>query len=337
MLLGLYGTKILKMRNNKSNQEIQFIAVDWGANNFRAYAVDYNGNVRQRTKSQQGITRIRDNNFASALRRILGKWFNKYPGVPLVIQGLVGAKDGWQEIDYAACPLEINDLVMSTEKIVNHCFNRDIYLVPCVKQVNDDQQTVDYVCGEETLVFGALSLFDLPAKQYACCPGTHSKWLTFHNGSLTDINTFFTGELYALLSRFSSMSQHLDGAFTDMQAFQQGLELVKTKNMLLHNICDIYSKGTTQQLNKIALASYLSAVLVGSELLSAKQLYPDLEKIILIATPWLIDMYQTAADYFGLQVVPIKSDIARVAGLYQIYNKLPQNKNRSFKIANGNV
>jgi 2-dehydro-3-deoxygalactonokinase len=113
-----------------SRADISFIGIDWGSSNFRAYAVDKTGQVRQRTKAHQGVLRIKEDNFAPTLKRLLGKWFNKYPKVPILMSGMIGSRHGWQEVDFIECPAVCEDLSEAVEKVANHRFDRDIYIVP---------------------------------------------------------------------------------------------------------------------------------------------------------------------------------------------------------------
>lgn len=310
------------MYKRRVNSEIKFIAVDWGASNFRAYAVDTTGNVKQRTKAHQGVLRIRDGNYAATLKRLLGKWFNKYPSTPILMTGMIGGEHGWQEVENVLAPVTEQDLAMGVEKLFNHRFERDIYIVPGVRINRDDNVSYDEIRGEEVQVLGALQTLADPKRSYICCPGTHSKWIVTENNTLCDINTFITGELFTLLSRNGLLNNFCENNFTDLEVFNKGLELVEKNGMLLNDIYTIRNKVMTQQVNQATTSSFLSGVLIGNEVLSAKKMFPEMQEAIIVGSPWLNDMYQLACQHFDLNVQVMKSDDALIKGLSCIFDAM---------------
>lgn len=310
------------MYKRKTPSEIKFIAVDWGATNFRAYAVDVEGNVRQRTKAHQGISRIRDGSFASALKRLLGKWFNKYPNIPVIMVGMVGDASGWQEVEHLIAPINLTELAGGLEKVFNHRFERDIYIVPGVKVLRDNHVSFDHMRGEESQVFGALKQLADGEHHFICCPGAHSKWIQVHDNSICNIHSFLTGELFALLSRYSLLAADMEGSFLDYDTFQQGLAVCKDSDLLLADLYTVYTEGKAERIRKTSLSCYLSALLIGNEIKSVRKMFPDLKKFTLVGAPWLMELYQLAAQYFGLEVELVKSDQAVVAGLVDVYQQM---------------
>jgi 2-dehydro-3-deoxygalactonokinase len=311
------------MYRRTTRSDIKFIAIDWGNSNFRAYAVDAEGNVRQRTKAHQGVSRIKDGNFAATLKRLLGKWFNKYPQTPLLMVGMIGSDQGWQEIEHAEAPLNVQELSGYVEKVFNHRFDRDIYIVPGVKVIRENHVSFDHVRGEEVQVFGVLKEHSSDEHQYICCPGTHSKWLQAHNKCICDIHTFITGEMFSLISRNSLLAQHIEGtAYTDIDAFDRGLNVSQESDSLLADIYLAHTECVAEQINRISVSSFVSGVLVGNEIKAAKKLFPNMKIVTIIGAPWLIEMYQKACDFYQLKCDFVKSDQATVNGLTEIYQHM---------------
>jgi 2-dehydro-3-deoxygalactonokinase len=306
------------MYKRRNNSDIKFIGVDWGSSNFRAYAVDTEGNVRQRTKAHQGVSRICDGNFSGTLKRLLGKWFNKYPDTPLVMLGTIGARQGWQEVECAEGPTNSKFLADFVEKIHNHRFKCEIHVVPGVRLWHENRVSMDQMRGEEVQILGALKQLPEEETQYVCCPGSHPKWVKVHNQTICQLKTFMTGELYNLLSRNGVLSRMMESNITDFDAFAQGLKLVQKSDAILADLYSVYNESLLENIVQTALPSYLSGILIGSEIKQAKTIYPEMTKVIFVGAPWLMDMYQAAAHLFGLSSDSVKSDVATVAGLFDI-------------------
>ena len=322
------------MYTRRSPADIKFIAVDWGASNFRAYAIDSEGNVRQRTKAHQGVTRIHDGSFASALKRLLGKWFNKYPNIPVIMVGMIGSDVGWQEVENVVAPVTLVDLAERLEKVVNHRFERDIYIVPGVKVLRDNRVSFDHMRGEEVQAFGVLSQLNSPEHHYICCPGAHSKWIQVQDHSVCNVHSFMTGELFALLSRFSVVGTKMEGTYVDHEVFKRGLAIAKESDFLLADLYTVYTEGKAEQIRSTSLSCFMSALLIGNEIKSVRKMFPDLKKFVLVGAPWVMELYQMAAESFGLEVEVIKSDNAVVMGLVDIYHQMKGSRQQ--KVVNFN-
>jgi 2-dehydro-3-deoxygalactonokinase len=70
--------------------------------------------------------------------------------------------------------------------------------------------------GEETQLFGALHLLG-PDAADGCyvLPGTHSKWVRLHAGRITELRTYMTGELFALLRQHGTLASAMQTADAD--------------------------------------------------------------------------------------------------------------------------
>jgi 2-dehydro-3-deoxygalactonokinase len=305
------------MYKRRTKSDLEFIGIDWGSSNFRAYAVDAEGNVKQRTKAHQGIARIKDGNYVSTLKRLLGKWFNKYPETPVIMSGMIGSHEGWQEVDCVDCPAQLEDLANYVEKIVNHRFERDIYIVPGVRLVRNEQ-SIDFLRGEEVQALGAALCTAKAGKQVICLPGTQTKWVQVENGQIVNFISFVTGELYSLLSRQLQQNQMVTTNIYDPLAVQQGLKLLQEGNGILSDIFKIKMLLLNEKIQVSSVPSLLSALLVGSEIDSAlKQLSP-IKELTVVGASWLIELYQEICKGHGVTVSGIKSEDATVRGFLEI-------------------
>src|SRR5712671_6596771 len=90
------------------------IAVDWGTSSFRAYRLDRSGCVRDTKSAPAGILTIAAGGFPQACEALLGEWIDD---TPIVMSGMVGSRQGWQEVPYAECPSGAADIARLMQKI----------------------------------------------------------------------------------------------------------------------------------------------------------------------------------------------------------------------------
>jgi 2-dehydro-3-deoxygalactonokinase len=310
------------MYHQKAKSDIQFIGVDWGVNNFRAYAVDAEGNVKQRAKAHQGIHRIKDDNYVNTLKRLLGKWFNKYPDVPVLMCGMIGSSEGWQEVDYIDAPAALEQVAEFAEKIINHRFDREIFIVPGIK-LNRGEHVLDVLRGEEVQALGAALLNSSIKKQMICLPGMQTKWIEVTNNHVTNCRTFVTGELFSTLSKYTQLDNLIATNIYDVDAVKIGLDLLAQGHGISNDVITIKMMGVNGQLAPTAIASALCALLIGSEIESAIKQLGTFKEITVIGAAWLFDIYQEIGNRHGIKINPVKVEDATARGLLHIYKNLP--------------
>ena len=78
---------------------LDWIAVDWGTSNLRAWGIGADGAVLEEASSETGMGRLTEHEFAPTLRDLVSGW--ELPArVPVVACGMVGARGGWAEAPY---------------------------------------------------------------------------------------------------------------------------------------------------------------------------------------------------------------------------------------------
>jgi len=76
--------------------------------------------------------------------------------------------------------------------------------------------------GEETQVFGALSLFGVEDGLFVL-PGTHSKWVMAGSGGISGFSTYMTGEMFAAARDHTILGRLMEpGPFAE-EAFLKGV------------------------------------------------------------------------------------------------------------------
>ena len=290
-----------------------FIAVDWGSSSFRAWAVSTAGEVIAARSGPDGLKSVKDRDFEAVIRRHCGDWLEADPTLPVLMQGMVGARGGWQEAPYAACPVRFADLAANAGRF--HIGAHPVVILPgaCMKTDTGG----DVMRGEEVQILGAAMLTGRD-EAVICIPGTHSKWARLAAGTLSGFQTFVTGELFQLLLNSSLVGALAEGDEMQEAAFGRGLDRGAALP-LSHAVFAGRASVLTGQMPGTEVAAFLSGVLIGAE--CAAQPADD-SPVLLLASGVLADRYARALDHFGRAHLPVDADAASLAGLTRVAQDL---------------
>lgn len=294
-------------------RDASLVAVDWGSSQFRAYLLDTNGTVVEKTRNNQGIFRAREIGFASVLHSACGRWFDHAPGLPVFMCGMVGSREGWIETEYLKCPISVDELGERLVRIPDIPDN-PVFIVPGV--ISSEFAFTDVMRGEETQVFG-LPPESCPGK-IACLPGTHSKWVSFNGNTINYFATFLTGELFASIKTSGSIQPVIQHEDFDEDAFMEGVRLSRRPGGLSHHVFSIRSRQVAGESSHGAHASYLSGLLIGAEINAGLALFPLKHRITLVGNMSLLRQYELAFSLFDIATVSISSAQATVKGLWKL-------------------
>lgn len=164
------------------------LGIDWGASERRAYVIGAGGTCLHKYEDAQGALAT-GRHFAESLRE-LRRQLGIDLRVPVVMSGMVGSAQGWQEVAYLDNSVPLGRL---PETLVPVSGAPGCYIVPgyCYR----DHGNVDVMRGEETQLLGA----HLLKHEDGCyvLPGKHSKWTEVVDGTIARLGTFASSELYA--------------------------------------------------------------------------------------------------------------------------------------------
>ena len=289
-----------------------WIAVDWGTTNLRAFAMGPEG-IRAEAMSEDGMGRLTPSDFEPALIQLIEPWLG--PGVtPVLACGMVGSRQGWCEAPYRATPCTPMDVGQMVRVPV-----RDpritVQIVPGLKQV----KPADVMRGEETQIAGALAL-DPAFDGAMCLPGTHSKWVQISAGEVVSFQTYLTGEMFALLSTQSALRHGMEATGWDEDAFDLGVAngMARPERLAAH-LFRLRAEGLIADLGPDAARAQLSGLLIGAELAAARPYWLG-ARVVLVGSPALTALYARALAAMGApsQTLPAKdctiAGLARAAG-----------------------
>lgn len=290
-----------------------FVAVDWGTTSFRLWLVGDDGAILGESRSREGMTTARETGFANVLDRHLAE-VGAPADTPVIMCGMVGAKQGWVEAGYIDVPAKLSDI--SGKAVIVSGLSRDVRILPGLAQ--RDVNSADVMRGEETQLLGCAESM----KSSDCLiamPGTHSKWVRIVRQEVLGFSTFMTGELFDVISK-QSILQHAvkDSAGFDGShpAFLAALHAAhKEPELATNRLFSIRARGLLFSLAPTDAEATLSGMMIGLELAGALKQAPKDTPVILVASGKLRGLYEAAFHRLGLKSTTIDADDAVRRGL----------------------
>ena len=294
----------------------EWIAVDWGTSNVRAWGMTNSNEIAFSAQSDQGMSKLTPDQYPDILLGLLdGHLADVNRNIDVVICGMAGAKQGWMEAPYLETPANLGELgKKAIAPVMPSSGLKPRILSGVCQSANGDE---DVMRGEETQLLGLLDL--RPGfSGIVCLPGTHSKWAKIENGALKSFTTAMTGELFELLRKHSvlrhSLTDELTGENTD-DGISQGLsESVESPQLLTSKLFKTRAASLLSGRQPDWCAGYLSGLLVGSEVAGHKNWLSD-EPIPLIGSAQLCSLYTKALGMVGAKTEIIDATKATLAGL----------------------
>ena len=295
------------------------IAVDWGSSNFRAYLTNDDATILDSCSAKTGMLQLLPEQFPGTLKAHVGHWLDQYQSVPILMSGMVGARQGWLEAAYLSCPVTLDQLSHHLTQ-VDFLPQHAAAIVPGLELHQGDD--VDVMRGEETQLYGALSLIDRDTVT-VCMPGTHSKWVQVRQNTIDRFQTFLTGELYAVLTQHSILAKVDCDQVEDESAFAMGVKTAVDSDRLLS---DLFRARASVLLGRVAPAqvhSYVSGLLIGHELMQAQAHWQkSTQPIVMVADAAIATRYQLAFALLGCgDLNCVDPQQAVVSGLVAIHKK----------------
>jgi len=289
------------------------IGVDWGSTNARAFLMDADGKLLDRRDGARGGVRLEKAEYPLALEALIAGW-PRNPAQPILLCGMVGSREGWLEVPYARCPAQASDLAAGMATIATP--DGEVRIVPGLA-AEDADGLMDVMRGEETQVIGAI---DDGYDGLVLAPGTHAKWISVAAGRVVGLKTFMTGELFALLGAQSVLAKSIDGDAPDEAAFRLGASRGLTAPSLSRLLFSVRTEGLFGRLPATSSSSYLSGLLIGSEIQGGLGLYgAQPSRVTIIGVPALAALYADVLKLAGVEVAAVvDGGVAAARGLWRL-------------------
>ena len=318
-----------------------FIAADWGNTNLRVYLCQHHLVERHlvedkpssateplrvlATKSGPGVLHI-DGDFEETFFDLVADWLEAHGPLRVILSGAVGSTVGWRDAPYLDCPVDPDQIIAG--RTVFQARGLEFLIVSGLK-TQGALGAPDLIRGEELQLLGWMRLQNKPiAEQVIILPGTHNKWVLVKNDRVETFATAFTGELYSVLENHSILITEPQEEAFSAHWFMQGVELAKRlqSGQLLHALFTTRSRQVAGDLSTQQARSYLSGLLVGSDIVGSTGLFKDqvaqLNKVVLIGDSTLSNAYQLALKAFAIEAQICDSTEIAIAGYQAIHESL---------------
>ena len=283
-----------------------FIAVDWGTTNRRAYLLNASGVVIDEFEDEQGVTSVPPGGFDQAVHQISERLGNR----PVLLAGMIGSNRGWREVPYLPCPAGIGELAGQLVWVAD----KRIAIVPGLSVVQDRRG--DVMRGEEVQLFGLVGRDGAPGNATVCHPGTHTKWARIEGGRVADFRTAMTGELFSLLGEHSILAPMLQHPVETDEHFLDGVDATFSGSALTAELFSVRARVLLSLLDARAAASYTSGLLIGCDLRAGLALTRSHEEeVIVLGRPTLTRLFAAALARRGIRTREVDGAGAFVAGM----------------------
>ena len=162
--------------------------------------------------------------------------------------------------------------------------------------------------GEETQLLGARHLDAAldDGKQLVCMPGTHTKWVSLHEGVVQEFLTAPTGELFAMLCEHSVLVRDkatpIAAPAGGFRARTRGVGQASGSARCCTGCSRAAACASTSSSRAEGAASWMSGLLIGSDVGGALALFPALPRaspVYVIGAPQLTESYSRALARTG--------------------------------------
>jgi len=287
------------------NAVADWIAVDWGTSNLRAWAMA-GGRPVAEAQADHGMGVLQPHQFEPALLDLLTPWLDTGL-ITVVACGMVGARQGWTEAPYTPVPCAPLSGRLKAPPATDP--RLDVRIIPGLSQVRPP----DVMRGEETQIAGYLAS-DPGFDGVLCLPGTHTKWAQISAGEVVSFRTFMTGEIFALLAG-QSVLRHFVGEGWDEAAFTEAAsDALSRPEALAARLFSLRAESLIADLSPAAARARLSGLLIGAELAAARPYWLG-QRVALIGAPGLSETYGAALAAQGLLAETADATRATLAGL----------------------
>lgn len=288
-----------------------FLAVDWGTTNLRAWRIS-GGRPVETAEKPLGVSKISPGQAAEVFETEVRPAVQAQ-GLPALMCGMIGSDIGWRTAPYVPCPAGKRELIERLETLPSK--GPLVRIVPGLT-CDGIAGAADVMRGEETQLIGWIERQPDRAqgRHVVCHPGTHAKWVVIDDGRVTRFCTAMTGELYDVLSTHSLL--RAEETVEDELAFGQGVDAAGDGDALSLRLFTARSRIVAGDAPKSSAASYLSGLLIGSEISAAPPALGlrDRVRVCVLGAPNLRRRYVRALSHRGVQAWEEDGNEAALAG-----------------------
>ena len=280
------------------------LVADWGTTSLRIYVLDEKGEIVTKRTSNKGILVAKTLGFEKTFELEAEGLLNDQQ---ILLGGMIGSRNGWIETEYVDCPATLEGIANRLGTVTwrsQSGISRTAKITPGVRFLGENGMS-DIMRGEELPILGLMrQITDEPAT--IVLPGTHSKWVSVTNNTISTFSTYMTGEVFELLANQSILKSEAKTELFDNNVFLDGVKLGSTKNSLTNLIFQVRTQLINGKLQPSSCDSFLSGILIGNEISHEAR---NQKLIHLISNTKLSKLYSMALQYFNIESVTYDEDI----------------------------
>lgn len=291
------------------------VAVDWGTSHLRLWTLDSNGKANACHRSDRGMRTVERDEFESVLKSEM-QTLQVPTDTPVIMCGMVGSRQGWQEAPYKKMPCRIDAIAANAVKIDG--VSRDVRILPGIAHFNATKP--DVMRSEETQLLGLYDMLGEDLSGLVCMPGSHAKWVRIENGLVIDFATSLSGELFAALSVSSVLQHSLKNASKKVDP-QSDVYSRAVRNSLsdpatvLTRLFAARPHSLLNQMSDDDASAHISGTIVGQDIAGAIARFAPVHATTLVGSGHLGDLYSQALQIAGLQSKIVDGDELAILGL----------------------
>lgn len=284
----------------------RWICVQWGAAEFRAWAMHESGAVMMRLRSPHGLARVALDEIDCVLTHLLDPWLLR-DDTPVMISGLSHAA-GEDDL----FPIPAQPAHGAPVKGASGDPRISLYLLPGLRQ----DRPPDYLIADGAMLRGLLA--DHPDFDGAVCiPGQDTRWVRIRAREVIGFQSHMTGELVTLLSQSSSLATHLAEDADAGDAFIETVNAVLQRpGTLLRNLSGLRARAVLG--HAAATTGHLAGSLIGADLAAARRFWVD-RPVIVVGGDLMAPLYRRALAGQGCDMRLSDPDDLTLAGFRQAY------------------
>ncbi len=282
--------------------------VDWGTSRVRLWLVDRNGAIVADSRSDDGMGRLAPGAFAGVLERLLAET-GAPPGIGVMMCGMVGSRQGWEEAPYLPTPAALDGLAAGAHAVTHA--PRAVFILPGVADFSSE--TPDVIRGEETKLYGLHADAEGARHDLIVMPGTHAKWARVEPGSriVSAFATSLTGDLFAALGEASVLKHSVgDGAAdADHPGFARGVaQSLDEPQTFLSRLFRVRARALLHGADDAAGVAHLSGAIIGMDIAGAMHRFGRPASVALIGSGALGPLYERALGVAGIACAVFDGD-----------------------------
>ena len=280
------------------------LVADWGTSSLRIYVLDERGEIVTKRTSEKGILVAKTLGFEKTLELEAEGLLNDQR---ILLGGMIGSRNGWVETEYVDCPATLEEIANKLGTVTwrnQSGTSRTAKITPGVRFLGKNGMS-DIMRGEELQILGLMQQI---TDEHATIvlPGTHSKWVSVINNTISEFRTYMTGEVFELLANQSILKSEAKTEPFDNNVFLDGVKLGSTKNSLTNLIFQVRTQLINGKLQPSSCDSFLSGILIGNEISHEVR---NQRLIHLVSNSKLSKLYSMALQYFNIESVTYDEDI----------------------------